>query len=72
MSFLWAVFIKEFNNLKIINVLVLFFALVTFIFFVISENKDKGLFSFTGLFQRLNLLILYCGLIINFLKLKNK
>ena len=67
---LWAVWIKEFNKIPIINIILLVLGLITFIIFLLSENKTTGFLRFTGLFQRLNLIILYGVLILNYFRLK--
>ncbi|MFC1863872.1 DUF998 domain-containing protein, partial [Thermodesulfobacteriota bacterium] len=64
---LWAIWIKEFQVLRRYHVFTLFFALLTFILFIISEDKDYGIFKYTGLLQRLNLVTLYGHMIICFI-----
>jgi len=63
---LWALWIRELQNFKIINILLFIFGLITFVLFLVSENKTKGILKYTGLFQRINLIILYGALIFNY------
>ena len=63
---LWAVFIEDFNKYKIFNIILFVAGIITFTLFILSENRDAGLLKYTGLFQRLNLIILYGCLILNF------
>jgi len=42
-------------------------AVLTFVLFLTSENIDSGILQYTGLFQRLNLIILYGHLILNYI-----
>ena len=67
---LWAVWIKEFSKFQTLNIILFVFGLITFLFFLLSENKTAGFFRFTGLFQRLNLIALYGALIFNYFGLK--
>lgn len=67
MNPLWAVWIKEFQANRILNIAFFIIGLLSFIAFILSENKSKGLLRFTGLYQRINLLILYGALIMNFM-----
>jgi hypothetical membrane protein len=63
---LWALWINEFQYNKVTNLVLFVLALLTFVLFILSENKTSGILKFTGLFQRLNLTILYVTLIINY------
>lgn len=63
---LWAIWIKELNDIRIVNLLLFIFAILTFVLFIVSEDKSSGFLKYTGLFQRLNLLILYGTLILNY------
>ncbi|HPW66045.1 MAG TPA: DUF998 domain-containing protein [Salinivirgaceae bacterium] len=69
---LWAVWINEFSDYKIINLILFVLGLLTFVLFILSENRTSGFLKYTGLFQRVNLIILYGALIINFQKLVNQ
>lgn len=60
-----ATYIAEFSVKNTTNVLFFLFGLISFILFLVSENKTNGFLSFTGLFQRINLVILYSSLIVN-------
>lgn len=64
---LWAIWIAEFKDLRQVNMTLFVLAVLTFILFLISENIDNGILKYTGLFQRLNLVILYGHLILNFI-----
>ncbi|MBA7557424.1 hypothetical protein ES705_50179 [subsurface metagenome] len=64
---LWAIWIAEFKDLRHVNITLFILAILTFILFMISENINSGILKYTGLFQRLNLIILYGHLIINYI-----
>ena len=64
---LWAIWIAEFKDLRYVNVTLFILAILTFILFMASENIDSGLLQYTGLLQRLNLIILYGHLILNYI-----
>lgn len=64
---LWSVWINEFANLKLVNIVIFPLAIITFVMFLLSENRTTGILQYTGLFQRLNLSILYGHLVLNFL-----
>ncbi|MFA8300742.1 MAG: DUF998 domain-containing protein [Hyphomicrobiales bacterium] len=64
---LWAVFIGEFKSNSIPNIILFILSLSTFVLFVISENIDTGVLRYTGLYQRLNLLVMYLCLLMNFM-----
>jgi len=64
---LWAIWIVEFKDLKYVNITLFILAILTFILFITSENIDSGILKYTGLFQRLNLIILYGHLILNYI-----
>ena len=63
---LWAIWITEFKDLRQVNMMLFVLAVLTFILFMISENISSGILKYTGLFQRLNLIILYGHLILNY------
>ena len=63
---LWAIWITEFKDLRYVNMTLFVLAVLTFALFMISENVDNGILKYTGLFQRLNLIILYGHLILNY------
>ena len=65
----WAIFIEEYTSNKILNIVLLILSLLAFILFLISEKSENGIFKYTGLFQRLNLIFLYSCLIINYITL---
>ena len=64
---LWAIWIAEFKDLRQVDITLFILAILTFILFVVSENIDNGILKYTGLFQRLNLVILYGHLILNYI-----
>jgi hypothetical protein len=64
---LWAIRIAEFKDLKYLNITLFILAILTFFLFITSENIDSGILKYTGLFQRLNLIILYGHLILNYI-----
>jgi len=64
---LWAIWITEFKDLRYVNIMLFVLAILTFILFVISENINSSILKYTGLFQRLNLIILYGHLILNYI-----
>jgi hypothetical protein len=64
---LWALWIQEFSRLRFANGLLFPLAIITFVLFLVSENRVTGILSYTGLFQRLNLAILYGHLFFNYL-----
>ena len=64
---LWAIWIAEFRDLRYVNMMLFVLAVLTFILFMISENIDSDILRYTGLFQRLNLTILYGHLIFNYI-----
>lgn len=64
---LWAIWIAKFKDLRYVNITLFVLAVLTFILFMISENIDSGILQYTGLFQRLNLIILYGHLILNYI-----
>jgi hypothetical protein len=63
---LWALWISEFQTIATANIILFFVATFSFILFLFSEKREKGMLKFTGLFQRLNMTTLYFTLIINF------
>ena len=64
---LWAIWIAEFKDLRQVNMMLFVLAVLTFVLFLISENINSGFLKYTGLFQRLNLIILYGHLILNYI-----
>ena len=64
---LWAIWIAEFKDLRYVNMTLFVLAVLTFILFMVSENISSGILQYTGLFQRLNLIILYGHLILNYI-----
>ena len=66
LSPLWATFISDFNKYKMLNIILFGASILTFALFIISEKKENGFLQYTGLFQRLNIIILYGCLVFNF------
>ena len=67
---LWALGIDELNGLKEFNACLFFAAVITFILFVVSKKKEEGILGMSGFWQRLNLLAVYCPLVVNFIATK--
>lgn len=65
---LWALWIEEFARLKAVNVGLFVAAVLSFAAFLASGNHTAGILQYTGLFQRLNLAVLYGHLLLNFLR----
>lgn len=64
----YAFFIEEF--VFFLNVILFILGILTFSLFIVSEKKNgNGILGLTGLWQRLNLIVLYSCLIINLLLL---
>lgn len=68
---LWAVWMKGAEGIRTYNVLLFAGAVLTFSMFIMSEKRDTGLLRFTGLFQRLNLIVLYGCLVMNHVVMVN-
>lgn len=66
---LWVIWIKELSSIRALNIILFILGLTTFVLFIVSEEKESGFLSNTGLFQRLNLIFLYSVLVINYLQL---
>ncbi len=64
---LWAIWIRELKGFTQINVAAFILASLTFVLFIMSENKNFGIFKYTGLLQRLNLFILYGNMVFNYI-----
>jgi hypothetical protein len=69
---LWATFIDAFVKYKAVNIFLFGAGIVTFSIFILSKNRNTGLLKYTGLFQRLNLIVLYACLILNFTAMTTK
>ena len=67
---LWGTFISDFSTNRTLNIVLFVLGITSFTMFLISEKKDKGILKYTGLFQRINLIILYVGLVLNFLSMQ--
>jgi hypothetical protein len=63
----WSIWIAEFKYVDYIHIVVLFAAILTFGLFIVSKNRNDGVMSYSGLWQRLNLLIIYGHIVFNFL-----
>lgn len=64
---LWALWIEEFSRFRFVNGVLFALAIVTFILFLASKHYPSGFLHYTGLFQRLNLLVLYGHLFMNYI-----
>jgi hypothetical protein len=64
---LWAIWIRDFKGFTQINVAAFILASLTFVLFIMSEDKNFGIFKYTGLLQRLNLFILYGIMVFNYI-----
>ncbi|MCK4642875.1 DUF998 domain-containing protein [bacterium] len=64
---LWALWIDGLMDLRIVNLIFLIFAASSFTLFLLSEKKKTGFLKYTGLFQRINLIILYGNIIMNYI-----
>ncbi len=69
-NLLWGCFISDFSTNIILNFILFIFGFTTFVMFLISEKKDKEVFKYKGLLQRVNLTVLYTGLVVNFLSMQ--
>ncbi len=63
---LWALWIDEFAELKFVNAVIFSLAILSFMAFLLSKSFTTGIFQYPGLFQRLNLCVLYGHLLLNF------
>jgi len=63
---LWAAFIDAFEKYRALNIFLCGAGIITFALFVFSKKRETGFLKYTGLFQRLNLIVLYGCLILNF------
>ncbi len=66
MNPLWAVWIDEFNGLELINIVIFVTGLITFALFIASEKREDGILGKSGLWQRLNMLVIYNALLVNY------
>ncbi len=64
---LWATWINELKELRQVNIMLFILAILTFVLFVVSKNINSGILKYTGLFSRLNLIIFYGHLILNYI-----
>ncbi len=64
---LWMFGIVEIDSLKIFNLLFFILGFLSFVIFVISNYRKGPIIGLTGLWQRINLGILYLPLIVNYL-----
>lgn len=63
LSLLWAIFIHELSGYTLYHLVFFGIAVFSFGLFLSSTNYNDGWLSYTGLHQRINLTILYLGLI---------
>ncbi len=67
---IFAVWIKALFSIVILNIAFFALGLLSFIVFLISEGRERGILRYSGLLQRINLCVLYLSLIVNFLGLR--
>lgn len=67
---IWANRIKQFQTETWINRFFFVAGVLSFALFLMSENQETGWLQFTGLFQRVNLVVLYAALLVNYLNLR--
>ncbi len=70
MNSLWALWIDELNGLEGLNTILFILGVITFGLFVASEKKEAGILGMSGLWQRLNMLVVYSAILINFIVTK--
>ena len=66
MNPLWATWIDEFDGLEFINIVFFVMGLLTFAIFLTSEKREDGILGKSGLWQRLNMLVIYSAVLINY------
>ncbi len=64
---LLALWINGLMDLRVVNLIFLIFAALSFTLFLLSEKKETGFLKYTGLFQRINLVILYGNIVLNYI-----
>ena len=67
---LWALGIEQFDGWEWVNLGFFVLAVVTFALFLASEKRDRGPLGYSGLWQRLNLLMIYSPLLLNYIGMK--
>ena len=67
MNPLWALWIDELNGLEGFNTIFFVLGVITFGLFAASENKGAGILGMSGLWQRLNMLVIYSAILVNFI-----
>lgn len=72
LNLIWAIFIPELSGYTNCHWFLFVIAVFSFGLFLVSVNYERGWMSYTGLFQRINLTILYCALIFHALILIEK
>lgn len=70
MNPLWALWIDELNGLKGLNTILFILGVITFGLFAGSEKKEAGILGMSGLWQRLNMFVIYSAILINFIVTK--
>jgi len=66
MNSLWALWIDELNRLEGLNTILFILGVISFGLFVASEKKGAGILGMGGLWQRLNMLVIYSAILVNF------
>lgn len=69
---LWAMWIQEFHIIKRWNAMCFALGLMTFLAFLASDRVTTGILRYTGLFQRMNLMILYGALLMNLTRMRGR
>jgi len=67
MNPLWALWIDELNGLESLNTILFIVGMTTFGLFAASEKKETGIFGMSGLWQWLNMLVVYRAILMNFI-----
>jgi len=70
MNPLWALWIEELNGLQGLNTILFVLGVITFGLFATSEKKENGILGMSGLWQRLNMLVIYSAILISFFATK--
>ncbi|MHA1518949.1 MAG: DUF998 domain-containing protein [Promethearchaeota archaeon] len=65
-SLYWAIKIPELVDLQFFSFVFFILAILTFLMFLFSNSIKWRIFSYTGLYQRLNLIVIYTALIIDY------
>jgi hypothetical protein len=69
---LWAMWIQELHTIKRWNAMCFALGLMTFLAFLASDRVTTGILRYSGLFQRMNLMILYGALLMNLTRMRGR